>query len=132
MPGELIRMKDAQERLGMAKNTFRKFVQKRGITIFENPRDAREKLVDWSEIEESLKPRPIRRDQGGAGKASALGVAPEEPAPAPQSSTREITVQIQRNPPITREIPVQIQRNPPVTRTVGFTRSEKQKPWPPE
>ena len=71
MPGELIRMKDAQERLGMAKNTFRNFVQKREITIYENPRDAREKLVDWGEIKESLKPRPIRRQEGEEGKAAA-------------------------------------------------------------
>ncbi len=64
---EFIRMTEAQQRLGMAKNTFRAFVQRNGVTTYENPRDRREKLVDWNEIEEMLCPRPIRPDEGRKG-----------------------------------------------------------------
>ena len=59
---ELVSLKDAQERIGVSKNTLRRLIQKHDITVYENPRDARQKLVDMEEIEAALQPRPIRSD----------------------------------------------------------------------
>jgi predicted HTH domain antitoxin len=63
MQGDLISLKEAQERAGVSKNTLKKILKLHGITLYENPRDARQKLVNYSEIEKALRPRPIRSEQ---------------------------------------------------------------------
>ena len=67
--GELIPMKEAQERIGVSKNTLRKIIEKHGISVYENPRDARQKLVDWDEVDAAIRPRLLPVDQ--EGKAAA-------------------------------------------------------------
>jgi hypothetical protein len=61
--GELIPLKEAQERAGVSKNTLKKILKQHGITLYENPRDARQKLVDYSDVEAALRPRPLRSEQ---------------------------------------------------------------------
>ncbi len=61
---ELIPLKEVQERIGMSKNTLRKLIEQHGITVYDNPRDARQKLVDIAEVEDALRPRPIRSVKG--------------------------------------------------------------------
>lgn len=70
---ELIPLKEAQKRLGISKTTLWKHVKAGRFTVYENPRDAREKLVDWQEVEEAFRPRPIRTtgEAGPEGKAAA-------------------------------------------------------------
>jgi hypothetical protein len=56
---ELITLKQARERLGISKVTMTKLVRERGLTLYENPLDARQKLVDAAEIEALKQPRPV-------------------------------------------------------------------------
>ena len=65
----LIRFSDAAERLGISENTLRKRIREEGITVYLNPRDKRERLLDWSELEAKFQLRPLRRDD--EGKAAA-------------------------------------------------------------
>lgn len=60
---DLVPLKQAQERAGVSKNTLRKLLTRHGITMYSNPRDARQKLVDYSEVEEALRPRPLLSDE---------------------------------------------------------------------
>jgi hypothetical protein len=69
--GELIPLKEAQMRVGMSKNTLNRFIERHGIALYENPRDARQKLVDTDEVEASLQPVPLRRRGDETGKAAA-------------------------------------------------------------
>ncbi|HET7036560.1 MAG TPA: hypothetical protein VFI42_12830 [Thermomicrobiaceae bacterium] len=68
---ELIPLNVAQQRASLSKNTLRKLLRERKIMLYENPRDRREKLVDWAEVEAALRPRPL----GPAGErgSRALG-----------------------------------------------------------
>lgn len=61
--GELIPLKEAQERAGISKNTLKKIIAMHGITVYSNPRDARQKLVDYADVEAALRPRPLRPHQ---------------------------------------------------------------------
>ncbi len=69
--GDLVPLKDVQERFGMSKNTLNRLIVKRGIAVFENPRDARQKLVSVKEVEAALRPVQIRRPESEKGKAAA-------------------------------------------------------------
>lgn len=60
---ELIRISDAVERFGVSENTLRRRIQRAGITLYSNPFDQREKLVDVEELEKVFQPQPIRRDE---------------------------------------------------------------------
>ena len=61
---ELIPVQDAAARVGLSPNTLRKFIRRRGLTLYENPRDARQKLVDLEELEAALRPRPLPAGEG--------------------------------------------------------------------
>ncbi len=69
--GELIPLKDAQERVGLSKNTLNKLIERHGITVYANPRDARQKLVDIEDVEAALRPVPIQPRKSEEGKAAA-------------------------------------------------------------
>ncbi len=56
----LITMTDAAERVGVSVVTLRRIIRARGITVYMNPRDARERLVDADEIDAAMRPTPIR------------------------------------------------------------------------
>ncbi len=68
---DLIPLKEAQERVGMSKNTLNKLIEKHGIAVYENPRDARQRLVNIEEVEAALRPIPIQRQRPETGKAAA-------------------------------------------------------------
>lgn len=59
MSRELISLKEARERLGLSKTTMTKLVREKGLTLYENPRDHREKLVDWAELDAAMQPTPL-------------------------------------------------------------------------
>ena len=56
---ELITLREARERLGISRVTMTKLVKAGRFTIYENPLDAREKLVDATEIAEFARPKPM-------------------------------------------------------------------------
>ena len=56
---ELITVTDAAQRAGVSVVTLRKIIRQRGITIYRNPRDARERLVDAGEIDAAMQPTPL-------------------------------------------------------------------------
>ncbi len=59
---DLITMTNAAERTGVSIVTLRRIIRERGITVYRNPRDARERLVDAGEIDAAMQPTPIRRE----------------------------------------------------------------------
>jgi len=73
--GEMVRLNEAAKQLGISENTLRKRLRDGGVTVFLNPQDNREKLVDLEEVRAAvMQPRPTvigrtRRDE--AGKAAA-------------------------------------------------------------
>ena len=48
-----------------------RLVREGRFTVYENPLDRRQKLVDADEVAEATRPRPIRRKAGEEGKAAA-------------------------------------------------------------
>ncbi len=56
---ERIRFSDAAERLGISENTLRKRIREWGITVYLNPRDKRERLLDWKELQNWFQDQPI-------------------------------------------------------------------------
>lgn len=62
---ERIRFSDAAERLEISENTLRKRIREWGITVYMNPRDKRERLLDWDELQEWFQEQPME------GKAAA-------------------------------------------------------------
>lgn len=63
---ELITLKEARERLGISRVTMTKLVKEGRFTVYENPLDAREKLVDAAEIADFARPRPMPEGKGEA------------------------------------------------------------------
>ncbi len=57
--GELITLTEAAERAGLSLMTFRKRVRESELTIYINPRDKRERLVDSEEVDAMMKPRAM-------------------------------------------------------------------------
>jgi hypothetical protein len=66
---ELVTLREARERLGISKTTMSKHVRLGRFTVYSNPKDTREKLVDWREVEAAFAPQPIRLER--EGKAAA-------------------------------------------------------------
>jgi predicted DNA-binding protein (UPF0251 family) len=56
---ELIPLNEAARRLDVSKMTMARLVREGRFTVYENPLDRRQKLVDAREVA-SLKPTPIR------------------------------------------------------------------------
>lgn len=56
---ELLSMTQTRKRLGVSKNHLRRLVQRHGLTLYENPLDAREKLLDFEQLQAALRPKPI-------------------------------------------------------------------------
>jgi DNA-binding Lrp family transcriptional regulator len=65
--GERIRFSDAAERLGISENTLRKRIREFKITVYLNPRDKRERLLDWDEVSARFEVTPMESE----GKAAA-------------------------------------------------------------
>lgn len=68
---DLIPMKQAAERAGVSIVTLRRIIREQGITVYRNPRDARERLIDASDIDAAMKPTPIRPGDEQTKKAAA-------------------------------------------------------------
>lgn len=69
---ELIPMGEAARRLGISRMTMSRLLKQGRFTIYENPLDRREKLVDAAEVTKAVQPRPIRPAGGEPeGKAAA-------------------------------------------------------------
>jgi predicted DNA-binding protein (UPF0251 family) len=56
---ELIPLNEAAKRLGVSKMTMARLVKQGSFTIFENPLDRRQKLVDAGEVAAAVQPRRI-------------------------------------------------------------------------
>ncbi len=55
---ELIPLNEAAKRLEISKMTMARLVKQGKFAIYENPLDRRQKLVDATEIEAAVQPRP--------------------------------------------------------------------------
>lgn len=64
--GERIQLNEAAERLKISKNTLRRRVREWGVTVYLNPRDRRERLVDWSELQRRFAEQPTVDQEGKA------------------------------------------------------------------
>lgn len=56
---ELINLGEAQRRLGVSHTTMARLVKEGRFTLYRNPLDGRQKLVDAQELEEFLRPERI-------------------------------------------------------------------------
>jgi len=56
---DLITLTEAADRAGLSLMTFRKRLRESQVTIYINPRDRRERLVDWPEVAAIMEPIPI-------------------------------------------------------------------------
>ncbi len=56
---DLIPLVEAAERLGVSRMTLSRLAKDGRFTIYENPRDRRQKLVDEEEVREALQPKPM-------------------------------------------------------------------------
>ena len=54
----LIPLRMARERLGVSKATMARLVKEGRFTIYDNPLDRRQKLVDEAELEATVRPQP--------------------------------------------------------------------------
>ncbi|HUG13970.1 MAG TPA: hypothetical protein VMM78_03035 [Thermomicrobiales bacterium] len=68
---EFITMTEAAKRAGVSLVTLRKIVRERGIVLYRNPRDAREKLVDAVDVDVAMKPTPIESSEAQSKKVAA-------------------------------------------------------------
>ena len=55
----LIPMHEAAERFGISRMTMSRLAKQGRFTVYENPLDRRQKLVDPAEVEAALRPRPL-------------------------------------------------------------------------
>ncbi len=65
----LIPIEGVAERLGITRATLWRRVKQWGLTIYVNPLDQRQRLLDWEEVENAVKPHKRL--------AAALGVESE-------------------------------------------------------
>ena len=65
---KLIRMGEAARRLGISKVTLTRLVREGRFSVYANPLDKRQKLLDEAEVAEATRPRLI---QPASSKASA-------------------------------------------------------------
>ena len=67
MPGQdLIPLVEAAERLGVSRMTLSRLAKEGRFTIYENPRDRRQRLVNEEEVREALLPKPMSEGKEGA------------------------------------------------------------------
>ena len=70
---ELIPLREARQRLGISKTLMSRLVRERRFTVYENPLDRRERLVDWEEVQRVMRPRPlVGEDARASGRTSGL------------------------------------------------------------
>ena len=62
---QLITLGEARERLGVSKVTMARLVKEGRFTVYDNPLDRREKLVEEREVLEAVRPRPTRQTREG-------------------------------------------------------------------
>jgi hypothetical protein len=55
----LIPLKTARERLGVSKVTMARLVKEGRFTVYHNPLDRRQKLVDEAELDAAVRPIPL-------------------------------------------------------------------------
>ena len=63
-PEGFLTMAQARERLGVSKMTMMKLVQRSGIEVFQDQRDARVKLVREQDVERLQRPVPLGSGEG--------------------------------------------------------------------
>ena len=68
---KLIPLNEAARRLGVSKMTMARLVKDGRFTVYENPLDRRQKLVDETEVTVAVKPRPITTAAGREPKKVA-------------------------------------------------------------
>ncbi len=72
---KLITTAEARERLGINKLKMARLLKEGRFTIYTNPLDRRQKLIDEAELEEAVRPEPTQpmrhRQVGEQGKAAA-------------------------------------------------------------
>ncbi len=56
---KLIPMSEAAARLGVSRITLSRLARDGRFTLYENPRDRRQRLVDEEEVREALRPKPM-------------------------------------------------------------------------
>jgi DNA-binding MarR family transcriptional regulator len=56
---KLIRVAEAREILKVSKPTMARLIKEGHFTVYENPRDRREKLLDAGEVERGPRPRIV-------------------------------------------------------------------------
>jgi hypothetical protein len=59
-------MAQAAAQIGVSLVTLRKLVQRTGVELYQDPRDARAKLLRTEDIDRISKPTPIKRTEGKA------------------------------------------------------------------
>lgn len=69
---ELIPLKHAREILGVSHTTMARLVKEGHFTIYQNPLDRRQKLVDMREVRGFATPLPMHGEQGDAPGAEAV------------------------------------------------------------
>ncbi len=72
---ELITLREARARLGISRVTMTKLVKQGRFTVYENPLDAREKLVDAAEVDVFARPRPIQQGLRAEEQGKVLAAA---------------------------------------------------------
>ncbi len=63
--GELISIAEATQRLGVSKSTMLRRLKNSKIKRYINPRDTRERLVDWNEVRALFEIRPEKPEPEG-------------------------------------------------------------------
>jgi DNA-binding Lrp family transcriptional regulator len=61
--GELVSIAEATRRLGISKATMLRRLKTLSVQRYINPKDTRERLVDWDEIEALFEVRPEHDDR---------------------------------------------------------------------
>ncbi len=67
---ELITVSEARERLGVSRVTMARLLREGRFTIYVNPLDRREKLIDVAELEQARRPRPATTDEQASKRAA--------------------------------------------------------------
>jgi len=67
---ELITVSEARERLGVSRVTMARLLREGRFTVYVNPLDRREKLIDVAELEEARRPRPASVEERATKRAA--------------------------------------------------------------
>ncbi len=68
---ELIPLTEAAQRLGISRVTMSQLAKAGRFTVYENPLDRRQRLVDIHEVEQALAPRPLSQEEQANPKEAA-------------------------------------------------------------